>query len=91
MKKNHKTFLLTSAFFLSVWIIPSLSDVDFNYHNSAQLEAFLKNEVRKYPEITNLYSIGKSVQGNKSIMLDASCTAKRSLLDRDKNYQASWM
>ena len=39
------------------------SEVDFRYHNTEQLENFLKDVVRQYPQLTNLYSVGQSVQG----------------------------
>ncbi|XP_069811965.1 carboxypeptidase M isoform X2 [Dendropsophus ebraccatus] len=38
-------------------------NLDFSYHNSAQLEMVLKDFNSKYPAITYLHSIGKSVEG----------------------------
>ena len=35
----------------------------FVYHNHCQLTAFLKDVEQSYPNITHLYSIGKSIQG----------------------------
>ena len=37
--------------------------LDFVYHNYAALTSYLKNVSEKYPNITHLYSIGKSVEG----------------------------
>ncbi|XP_068132803.1 carboxypeptidase M isoform X2 [Hyperolius riggenbachi] len=49
-----------------LWLefLPSyMQSLDFNYHNSQELENVLKDFSAKYPTITNLYSIGKSVEG----------------------------
>ena len=50
----------------TLWILCATiysSEVDFRYHNTEQLENFLKDVVRQYPQLTNLYSVGQSVQG----------------------------
>ncbi|CAH2277862.1 Carboxypeptidase M [Pelobates cultripes] len=39
------------------------SSLDFGYHNTQLLEAYLKNINAAYPDITYLHSIGKSVEG----------------------------
>ncbi|KAG8577933.1 hypothetical protein GDO81_010329 [Engystomops pustulosus] len=49
-----------------IWLglLPLLvQSLDFTYHNSSQLEAILKDFNSRYPAITYLYSIGKSVEG----------------------------
>ena len=46
------------------WAVAAL---DFNYHSRDQLEAYLVQVNRDYPQLTSLYSIGKSVQGLFSI------------------------
>ncbi|XP_044133101.1 carboxypeptidase M [Bufo gargarizans] len=56
---------LTAAVSL-MWlrILPLFAQsLDFTYHNSQQLETVLKNFSAKYPSITYLHSIGKSVEG----------------------------
>ncbi|KAM4748863.1 carboxypeptidase M [Rhinophrynus dorsalis] len=45
-------------------VIPALiQSLDFTYHNSQELENYLKNLSTSYPAITYLHSIGKSVEG----------------------------
>ncbi|XP_026555583.1 carboxypeptidase M isoform X2 [Pseudonaja textilis] len=44
-------------------LLPLVSSLDFRYHHTKELEAFLKEVQKNYPAITHLYSIGKSVQG----------------------------
>lgn len=39
------------------------SGVDFSYHNYDSMTAILRNYSTRYPELSQLYSIGKSVQG----------------------------
>ena len=45
---------------------------DFSIHTYDLMEKFLKNLVTKYPSITRLYSIGKSVQGTELWVLEIS-------------------
>lgn len=42
---------------------PEPYGIEFNYHNYDQLTKFLRTTTAKYPTLTALYSIGKSVQG----------------------------
>ncbi|XP_071179438.1 carboxypeptidase D-like [Mytilus edulis] len=42
-----------------------IEPTEFKHHNYNDLEQFLKNISQKYPEITRLYSVGKSVQGRE--------------------------
>ncbi|KAJ6651429.1 hypothetical protein lerEdw1_021002 [Lerista edwardsae] len=42
---------------------PSVATLDFGYHHTKSMEAFLKTVHKSYASITHLYSIGKSVQG----------------------------
>lgn len=39
------------------------SNIDFNYHNHDELTAILNNLNQQYPDLTALYSVGKSVEG----------------------------
>lgn len=39
-------------------------DLEFRYHDHDQLTRYLRAVSAKYPALTALYSIGKSVQGN---------------------------
>ncbi|KAK7501785.1 hypothetical protein BaRGS_00006871 [Batillaria attramentaria] len=58
---------LTLASILTLTLLVSRSQntnaLDFVYHDAVQLEAFLTNISQTYPEITRLYSIGKSING----------------------------
>ncbi|RZF33520.1 hypothetical protein LSTR_LSTR016503, partial [Laodelphax striatellus] len=42
---------------------------EFKYHNHQELEEKLKKLVEEYPQITHLYTIGKSVQGRELYVL----------------------
>ncbi|KAM7350104.1 carboxypeptidase D isoform 2-T3 [Cochliomyia hominivorax] len=43
--------------------IPNSQYLDFVYHNHEELTRFLRSTSARYPNLTALYSIGKSVQG----------------------------
>lgn len=47
---------------------------EFKHHNYTELEKFLKDIREVYPNITNLKSIGKSVQGRELYVLILSNT-----------------
>ncbi|XP_062990839.1 carboxypeptidase M [Elgaria multicarinata webbii] len=46
-----------------LFLLPLVAGLDFSYHHTKELEAFLKDVHRSYASITHLYSIGKSVEG----------------------------
>ncbi|XP_056103490.1 carboxypeptidase M isoform X1 [Rhinichthys klamathensis goyatoka] len=51
---------------LSLWSwMSSIHGLDFRYHNSVEMEQYLKDVNRTYPEITHLHSIGQSVEGRE--------------------------
>lgn len=39
------------------------SNIDFNYHNHDEMTSILNNLNQQYPDLTALYSVGKSVEG----------------------------
>lgn len=39
------------------------SNIDFNYHNHEEMTSILNNLNQQYPDLTALYSVGKSVEG----------------------------
>ena len=41
----------------------SVRGVEFKYHNHRALEKTLRNFTEVYPELTSVYSIGKSIRG----------------------------
>uniref|UniRef100_A0A1A9VC85 Peptidase M14 domain-containing protein n=1 Tax=Glossina austeni TaxID=7395 RepID=A0A1A9VC85_GLOAU len=43
--------------------IPNENNLDFVYHNHEELTKFLRATSARYPNLTALYSIGKSIQG----------------------------
>lgn len=45
---------------------------DFKHHNSDELEKFLRELHETYPKLTNLYSIGKSVQNRDLWVIEIS-------------------
>lgn len=66
------------------WAVAAL---DFNYHSRDQLEAYLVQVNRDYPQLTSLYSIGKSVQGRDLWVLMISSQAnERNLLTPEVKY-----
>ncbi|XP_032894037.1 carboxypeptidase M [Amblyraja radiata] len=49
-----------------LWIcamIPSVITLEFKHHSAKDLESFLQRVHTSWPSITNLYSIGKSIEG----------------------------
>ncbi|XP_060633465.2 carboxypeptidase M [Anolis sagrei] len=44
-------------------LLPLASSLDFGYHHTEEMEAFLKGVSKNHSSITHLYSIGRSVQG----------------------------
>ncbi|XP_061162829.1 carboxypeptidase D-like [Saccostrea echinata] len=48
--------------FLSVLLWGSVLSLDFNYHDNVRLQQFLQNMSSTYPNLTKLYSIGKTVE-----------------------------
>ena len=46
-----------------LWPCSSEGALDFNYHDHDELTAFLRSVAATYPNLTALYSIGRSVQG----------------------------
>lgn len=69
-------FLYMSSLFVAILYIYLLavqyvrgdhtqSNVDFNYHNYDQLTSLLYKYNTTYPHLTQLYTIGKSAQGEK--------------------------
>jgi len=56
-------------------VIPDAKvNLRFNYHNYTALTAFLNDVAAAYPQLTQLYSIGKSVQGRELWVLAVSST-----------------
>ena len=43
------------------------AQLNFTYHDFSEVETYLKTVNRRYPDITHLYSIGRSVRGKISI------------------------
>lgn len=51
--------------------------LDFKYHSYDKLTKFLRSTSSKFPNLTALYSIGKSVQGNKIFLVSLGrCAGK---------------
>ncbi|XP_029453084.1 carboxypeptidase M [Rhinatrema bivittatum] len=48
---------------LTLLLLPSVLALDFGYHRTEALGSFLRNVSERYPSITHLHSIGKSVEG----------------------------
>ncbi|XP_015916488.1 carboxypeptidase D isoform X1 [Parasteatoda tepidariorum] len=82
-------FLVISAVCLIVPFSSAL-DVDFAYHDYPQMTAILRRFNREHPELTKLYSIGKSVQGRELwVMLVTSEPNTEPLLKPNLKYVAN--
>ncbi|XP_051547209.1 carboxypeptidase M-like isoform X1 [Myxocyprinus asiaticus] len=57
-------FVFTLYLFLWSWL-SSTHTLEFRYHNTVEIEQYLKDINRTYPNITYLHSIGQSVQGRE--------------------------
>ena len=49
--------------FLAANLVALVASLDSTYHNYTELTSYLHNVHQQYPNITYLYSIGKSVEG----------------------------
>ena len=54
---------------MAIWLLSfgCHTTVDFVYHNYESLQDYLVNVSQTYREITDLYSIGQSIQGETDI------------------------
>ncbi|XP_016394180.1 carboxypeptidase M-like isoform X1 [Sinocyclocheilus rhinocerous] len=57
-------FVFTLCLFLWSWL-SSIHGLEFGYHNSMEMEQYLKDINRTLPDITHLHSIGQSVEGRE--------------------------
>jgi len=56
--------------------------LDFKYHNYDKLTKFLRSTSSKFPNLTALYSIGKSVQGKNTVLVSPGRCSGISTTDR---------
>ncbi|PSN45052.1 hypothetical protein C0J52_04007 [Blattella germanica] len=64
--------------------------LDFNYHNYEKLTKFLRTTSSKYPNLTALYSIGKSVQGRDLWVMVVSASPYEHMIGKpDVKYVAN--
>lgn len=64
--------------------------VDFNYHNQESLEQLLRLFAQRFPNLCQMYSIGKSVQGRDIwVMLVTKNPSEESLLKPNVKYVAN--
>ncbi|XP_016313983.1 carboxypeptidase M-like isoform X1 [Sinocyclocheilus anshuiensis] len=57
-------FVFMLCLFLWSWL-SSIHGLEFHYHNSMEMEQYLKDINRTLPDITHLHSIGQSVEGRE--------------------------
>ncbi|XP_026313538.1 carboxypeptidase D isoform X2 [Hyposmocoma kahamanoa] len=62
----------TTALTLNITLKQELSDAEFVHHNFEKMEQYLKTLHEKYPDITRLTSIGKSVEGRDLYVLEVT-------------------
>ena len=53
-------------------LLMARTSIDFKHHSNDEMYALMKNYNSKYPSITRLYSIGRSVAGNELMVLEIS-------------------
>ncbi|XP_044731066.1 carboxypeptidase M isoform X2 [Chrysoperla carnea] len=58
------------------------TSLDFNYHNYEQLTKYLRTMNSRYPNLTALYSIGKSVQGRDLWVMVVSASPYEHMLGK---------
>ncbi|KAL0195827.1 hypothetical protein M9458_009399, partial [Cirrhinus mrigala] len=54
-------FVFALCLFLWSWL-SSIHGLEFRYHNSVEMEQYLKDINKTFPDITHLHSIGQSVE-----------------------------
>ncbi|GIY02022.1 carboxypeptidase M [Caerostris darwini] len=88
---SYTIFFVTMVFLVVSSISPiSALNVEFTYHNFPQMTAVLRQLANEYPELTKLYSIGKSVQGRDLwVMLVTSDPNEEPLLKPNVKYVAN--
>ncbi|KAF5897149.1 carboxypeptidase M, partial [Clarias magur] len=64
-EKEKADAMLLSALFWFPLVVPLGQALEFQYHNTAQVEQYLHEISRKYSSITHLHSIGQSVEGKE--------------------------
>ncbi|KAF7694075.1 carboxypeptidase M isoform X1 [Silurus meridionalis] len=57
--------MLLSALFWFPFLVPLNHALEFQYHNTAQVERYLYEISKNYSSITHLHSIGRSVEGRE--------------------------
>ena len=60
----------------------SQRNIDFVYHNHDEMTQFLRATTARYPNLTALYSIGKSVQGRDLWVLVVSASPYEHMLGK---------
>ena len=43
--------------------IVEITSLEFQYHSQSEMETFLNSVTQTYPNLTRLYSIGKTIKG----------------------------
>ncbi|XP_055935683.1 carboxypeptidase D-like isoform X2 [Argiope bruennichi] len=88
--KSLLSVMLVSVAVSSVFPATSALNIDFVYHHFPQMTAILRQLANEYPELTKLYSIGKSVQGRDLwVMLVTSDPNEEPLLKPNVKYVAN--
>ncbi|TRY95418.1 hypothetical protein DNTS_031675, partial [Danionella cerebrum] len=57
-------FMLQLLLFICCWL-SSIHALEFRYHNTVEMEQYLRQINRTFPDITHLHSIGQSVEGRE--------------------------
>ncbi|GFY66267.1 carboxypeptidase D [Trichonephila inaurata madagascariensis] len=86
------TISMVLVLFVASVVLPSTTalNIDFAYHNFPQMTAVLRQLANEYPELTKLYSIGKSVQGRDLwVMLVTNNPDEEPLLKPNVKYVAN--
>jgi hypothetical protein len=63
----------------------------FQHHDHEELTQFLTNYSRRYPEITELYSVGRSVEGRELwVLIISDKPREHELLEPEFKYIGEW-
>lgn len=71
--------MLLSALFWFALAVPLGQALEFRYHNTTEVEQYLKEISHNYSSITHLHSIGQSVEGKFSLLSSSAVSGKEGI------------
>ncbi|KFM74875.1 Carboxypeptidase M, partial [Stegodyphus mimosarum] len=89
---SFPSYPLIISCLMVAWVLPltQTTDIDFVYHNYQSMTSVLHQLANEYPQLTKLYSIGKSTQGRELwVILVTSDPQEEPLLKPNVKYVAN--